>query len=468
MAHPESLGKYTIKTLLGEGAMGVVYKAFDPSIGRLVAIKTIRRAQSQDQHVETSLADRFRNEARAVGRINHPGIVAIYDLGQDGDNAFIVMEYVEGRDLSQILAATPKLPELDVLQIMRQLLDALDCAHQQGVWHRDIKPANLIITTTGQLKVTDFGIARIETAALTMVTSSIGTPGYMAPEQYVGESFDHRVDVFAAGVLLYRMLAGQAPFTGTPEAVMYGIMTKEAPSLSALLGSEMAAFYDPIIARALAKDPSRRYPSATAFWGALRSRISALEGVSNESTVVLHAASIPSERPSANQRSGRLTASGTASQTLPTHWDDVTLVPIQSVLARFVGPMAKVLVRQAAKKCADIPSLISSITQELPSPEDRAKFVEMLQHQTGNVTPGTAALTTGSIGGAGSLLAQHTLEAALTERATQIMTRFIGPIAKIVVKKAAAKSTSVEQFVALLAQELPEGAQRSQLIAELS
>ncbi|MBK9575233.1 MAG: serine/threonine protein kinase [Rhodoferax sp.] len=212
MKHPDHLGKYAITGLLGEGAMGVVYKGYDPGIGRQVAIKTIRKSLSEDRSTEDALSERFRNEARAVGRLNHPGIVAIYDLGEHEDNAFIAMEFVEGRDLSQILAATPNLPEPVILRVMHQLLDALEYAHSQGVWHRDIKPANLIITSAGQLKVTDFGIARIESAALTQVTSTIGTPGYMAPEQYIGESFDHRVDIFAAGVLLYRMLAGQPPF----------------------------------------------------------------------------------------------------------------------------------------------------------------------------------------------------------------------------------------------------------------
>ena len=447
--------------------MGVVYKAFDPGIGRLVALKTIRRALSQDRQAETSLADRFRNEARAVGRINHPGIVAIYELGQDGDNAFIAMEYVEGRDLSHILADNPNLPEADVLQVMHQLLDALECAHQQGVWHRDIKPANLIITTTGQLKVTDFGIARIETAALTMVTSTIGTPGYMAPEQYIGESFDHRVDLFASGVLLYRMLAGQAPFTGTPEAVMYGIMTKDTPSLSPFLPADVAAFYDPIVARALAKDPAQRYPSAAAFREALRHRSSDAAGTSGGSTIIVHAASNPAERPAAAHGAGHQ-ISGLTNQTMLTHWEEATLAPVQAALARFMGPMAKVLVRQAAKKCTELPDLVSLVTQDIPSAVDRARFLEMLHHQTGHSTSGSGAQTLRATGGVTGSQVKQALAAPLIERATLVMTRHMGPIAKIIVKKSAAKAASAEQFVALLAQELPEGPQRTQFIAELS
>ena len=466
MAHPEQLGKYTIKTLLGEGAMGVVYKAYDPGIGRLVAIKTIRRGSSKDREAEISLAERFRNEARAVGRINHPGIVAIYELGQDGDCSFIVMEFVEGRDLSQILATNPKLPEPDVLQVMQQLLDALGCAHQHGVWHRDIKPANLIITPSGQVKVTDFGIARIETVALTLVTSTIGTPGYMAPEQYIGESFDHRVDLFAAGVLLYRMLAGQAPFLGTPEQVMYGVMSKDAPSLSQFLPNEAAAFYDPIISCALAKDPSKRYASATAFRDALRQRKAASSAAVGQPSTIVEAVNAKANL-SEGEWGGR-SSSGQTSQTMLTNWDEAQLTPIQSALARFMGPMAKVLVRQAAKKCSDLSSLIAMVKQDIPEPQDRLRFEELVQQQTGRTGALSAIPTSSAPGLPTTSMAKQTLEAPLMERATLVLTRHIGPIAKVVVKKAAAKSVSADEFIALLAQELPEGPLRRKFMSDLS
>ncbi len=468
MAHPEQLGKYTIKTLLGEGAMGVVYKAYDPGIGRMVAIKTIRRSHTKDAAAQASLADRFRNEARAVGRINHPGIVAIYELGQDGDNAFIVMEFVDGRDLSQILATNPILPEPDVLQVMQQLLDALACAHQHGVWHRDIKPANLIITPTGQVKITDFGIARIESVSLTLVTSTIGTPGYMAPEQYIGETFDHRVDLFAAGVLLYRMLTGHAPFTGTPEQVMYGIMSKDAPSLTQFLSAEVAGFYDPIISSALAKDPAHRFPTAIAFRDALCRRRADSGVAGGQATTIIEAVSAKAGLPMAGEGRGRPSASSLTSQTLLTNWDDLQLAPVQSALARFMGPMAKVLVRQAAKKCTDLPTLISLVKQEIPDSQDRIRFLELVQQQTGTSVPLSAAASTPPISDATGARTSQTLAAPLIERATMILTRHIGPIAKILVKKAAARSASADEFIGLLAQELPDGSQRSKFVLELS
>jgi len=469
MAHPEYLGKYTIKTLLGEGAMGVVYKAFDPSIGRLVAIKTIRQALSQDRSAETSLADRFRNEARAVGRLSHPNIVAIYDMGQEADNAYIVMEYVEGRDLSKILEAAPNLPEADVLDVMRQLLDALECAHRQGVWHRDIKPANLIISAAGQLKVTDFGIARIESAALTMVTTTIGTPGYMAPEQYTGEAIDHRIDIFAAGVLLYRLLAGKAPFTGTPEAVMYGIMTKDPAPLGQFLAPDAAAFYDAVLARAMAKNPAQRFATAAAFSEALRARSAAAHESSGQTTIVSRVAQEAAHEPASRHAFG-FGSGALASTTSVTHWEDATLARVQAALARYMGPMAKVQVRQAARKCSNLPDLVALLAQDMPDPQQRTSFIEQLQTQYAATLLGTTSLSAGSATAASGAGAPGlpVVPAELIDLATRVMTRLMGPIAKIVVKKMAARAQSRQQFLALLAQELPQGPKRDQLLSELS
>jgi len=227
---PERIGKYTISAVLGRGSMGTVYKGFDPHIHRPVAIKTIHRELLGDSGAADSVAARFRNEAKAVGRIQHPGVVAIYDFGEDGDVTFIAMEFVDGRTLDDILAVPQMLSEANVLAVMDQLLEALSVAHAQGVWHRDIKPANLIVTRQGQVKLTDFGIARLEDANLTQVSSMIGTPAYMAPEQFIGQGIDHRADLFACGVLLYRMLTGRRAFTGATQEVMYKILNEHPPA----------------------------------------------------------------------------------------------------------------------------------------------------------------------------------------------------------------------------------------------
>ncbi len=197
MAHPEKLGKYRVTGVLGEGAMGIVYKGFDPDIRREVAIKTMRVAADADAGQGVSYADRFRNEAQAAGRLQHPGIVAVYDFGRDAGVDYIAMEYVRGNTLSryitQAVSEQLDINDDDVASIIGQLLEALDHAHAQGVWHRDIKPSNLIITPSGKVKVSDFGIARIENADLTQAASLIGTPAYMAPERFQGLPMDRRV-----------------------------------------------------------------------------------------------------------------------------------------------------------------------------------------------------------------------------------------------------------------------------------
>jgi serine/threonine protein kinase len=288
---PERIGKYPISAVLGHGAMGVVYKGFDPHIHRPVAIKTIHKDLLGDEAVHASIAARFRNEAQAVGRLQHPGIVAIYEFGEDDATAYIAMEFVEGKNLDQVLAATPVLPEAQVRRIMDQLLDALECAHRAGVWHRDIKPANLILTAAGQVKLTDFGIARIENIGLTQVASMIGTPGYMAPEQYIGEGIDHRADLFAAGVLLYRLLTGVQPFSGAAETVMYKIMNEQPKPPSEVSGGGLSGVYDALMLKALAKGAENRFQSAQAFRQALLASAThpqaAYPGGANDATVIV-------------------------------------------------------------------------------------------------------------------------------------------------------------------------------------
>ncbi|HEX7689724.1 MAG TPA: serine/threonine-protein kinase, partial [Burkholderiaceae bacterium] len=267
---PERIGKYEITQVLGQGSMGVVYKALDPHIQRPVAIKVIHKALLGDSGEARAIAARFLNEAKAVGRIAHPGVVAIYEFGEDAETAYIAMEFVNGRNLDDILAEVPVPTQEQTLHVMDGLLDALSHAHAQGVWHRDVKPANLMIAKGGQVKLTDFGIARVSDANLTQVSSMIGTPSYMSPEQFRGEGIDHRADLFASGVLLYRLLTGKRPFRGSSQEVMYKILQEDAPPPSQVTGGRSAPAFDAVVARAMAKNADDRYPSADAMRQALR------------------------------------------------------------------------------------------------------------------------------------------------------------------------------------------------------
>jgi serine/threonine-protein kinase len=471
MTHPERLGKYPITGILGKGAMGVVYKAFDPVISRPVAIKTIHKALIGQDLSGSSTTARFKNEARAVGRMAHPNIVSIYEYGEDEDTAYIAMEYVEGRTLSQILQATPQLPECDILTLMDQLLAALECAHRHGVWHRDIKPANLIVTNAGQLKVTDFGIARIEAVVLTQITSTIGTPGYMAPEQYIGENVDHRVDIFASGVLLYGMLVGRPPFMGSAESVMYKVVNEHPPLPSKVPEAGRPEFYDAIIAKALAKKPADRYANVTAFRQALAKRDpGAVEDTGETTVIVVRDGAGPAivagvlDTPSNLPRSTSTTIPG---------WDPATLHQIELALASFVGPMAKVLVRQAAKTHFDLAGLTSAIDQHLPNDADRQRFHAKLGG-TGTGASGTGSKLTaaqarpGTAPGSapGSAIGQP-LSPEAVAAALRVLTHHMGPIASVVVKKAAAKTQSLAQFHALLAEQVNAGPERDKFLAEL-
>jgi serine/threonine protein kinase/osmotically-inducible protein OsmY len=269
MNHPQRLGKYQITDVLGKGAMGVVYKAHDPDIQRAVAIKTIRRELVEDDGRAGMVMARFKNEARAAGRLSHPGIVAVYDYGEAEDVAFIAMEFVEGNSLRAYFGRETRFEERDVVSLMAQLLDALQHAHEQGVWHRDVKPANIIIMNSGKLKVADFGIARIDSSSLTQVGAVMGSPGYMAPEQYKGDTVDWRADIFAAGVMLYQLLTETRPFTGSAEQLAYKVCYQTPPPPSVVAPGRELERYDPVVAKALSKVPEERYASAADFKAAI-------------------------------------------------------------------------------------------------------------------------------------------------------------------------------------------------------
>jgi serine/threonine-protein kinase len=445
MSHPTRLGKYPITAVLGQGAMGVVYQAEDPVIGRRVAIKTVHKRLLDDDG-GADFAERFRNEARSAGRLSHPHIVAVHEYGEDDETAFIVMEFVEGRTLAQQLGERPLPAEAQLLRWMDQLLDALDCAHRHGIWHRDVKPANLIVTPTSQVKVTDFGIARIASAALTLTGAAIGTPGYMAPEQVLGEAIDQRVDIFAAGVLLYRMLAGRPPFSGSAEAVMHQLFHLTPAPPSQVEGSGRDARFDAVVARAMARDADARFASAAEF----RQALAAAAG--GATTVVA---------PIAARRSAAASTGPQApTATQVTGWDAAALAPMEAALATLIGPLAKVLVRQAARSSTDFDGLAARVAEHIADAGQRQAFVARFAAAPAVASAAEHAPTTGGV-------ATAALSTAVVEHATRVLTTHMGPIARIVVKKASAKAASREQFFRLLVDETTAGADRVKLLAEL-
>lgn len=267
---PKQLGKYEIRGELGRGAMGVVYEGWDPAIGRRVALKTVRKDQLDGSEAEQILS-RFKREAQAAGRLNHPNVVAVYEYGEDSDGtAFIAMEYVEGRELKDFFDRQERFPLSEAVRLMDELLAALAHAHAHGIVHRDVKPANFFVLADGRAKIGDFGIARIESSNLTQVGSVLGTPAYMSPEQFMGQPVDGRSDLFSAGVILYQFLTGEKPFAGQLTTIMHKVL-REDPIAPSELNVQVPPAFDALVRKALAKRPEERFQSAAEFAAALRS-----------------------------------------------------------------------------------------------------------------------------------------------------------------------------------------------------
>ena len=256
-----SIGRYEILEEIGRGAMGVVYKARDPQIDRIVAIKTISLLDLEPAD-EKEYRERFQQEARTAGRLSHPGIVAVFDVGSDPEtNApYIVMEYIAGSSLSKLLTEDHgKLPLEPALQMVQEVAEALNYAHSEGVTHRDVKPANILLTPEGRAKLADFGIARLDQSHLTLPGRLMGSPAYMAPEQMKGEEVDGRSDLFSLGVVLYRLSTGYRPFQGNTTATVCYKLLRQDPLPPSALNAELPPALDDFLSRAMAKDPSQRF-----------------------------------------------------------------------------------------------------------------------------------------------------------------------------------------------------------------
>jgi len=271
----QQLGRYEILAELGRGAMGAVFRARDPRIDRIVAIKTIAVAGVDTAGLE-DYRQRFFREAQAAGRLAHPGIVTIFDvdfdagIGTDGaatQTPFIVMEFVDGKPLDELVAAAPGqvLPQDMALSLIQQIADALNYAHSNGIIHRDIKPANIIVTHDGRAKIADFGIAKLEQTEATLPGHLLGTPAYMSPEQLNGKTIDGRSDLFSLAVIAYWLVTGKKPFDGkTITDICVQVVTKE-PDPATVVVPGLGANFDYVLAKALAKDPAQRYQRGKDF-----------------------------------------------------------------------------------------------------------------------------------------------------------------------------------------------------------
>jgi serine/threonine protein kinase len=311
----KTLGRYNIERTLGKGAMGVVYEGIDPKLNRRVAIKTILKSHL-DPDTAKDYSMRFSREAQAVARLNHPHIVQVYDFAEEGDVAYLVMEFIRGKELKNFFDANERFDIKEAVRIMCELLDALDFAHNAGIIHRDIKPANVMLDAQARTKLTDFGVARVQDsdrtqAERTQAGTMVGTPAYMSPEQITGGTIDKRSDVFSAGIILYQFLTGEKPFTGGGAWTIAKKIIQEDPPAPSSLNNAVTPFFDAVVNKALSKNAETRYQSAKDFGVALRR---ALEGRGEEEdadkTIVGEMSAPPSMRTAPQPRPAAAVGSG--------------------------------------------------------------------------------------------------------------------------------------------------------------
>ena len=442
---PPHIGRYRLTKTLGRGAMGVVYLGYDEAIDRQVAIKTIHRALLEGEDGAEWL-ERFRREVRAAGRCLHPNIVTVFEFGEEKGIPYIVMEYVQGRELRDYLKERQPLPLANAVAVAVQVLHALDHAHACGVVHRDIKPGNIILLPDGQVKVSDFGIARMEAASgMTQHGMTVGTPAYMAPEQFGGREVDRRADLYATGVVLFETLTGVRPFAGgSASDLMYKVL-HDSPQPVTRVNPRLPTELDAVLAKALAKSADQRFQNAGEFIAALEKlRLVEREVTVDGSTLIRVAPVQAPEPPPSN---------------VPAGWDPVMLAQAERFLTEILGPVAKVLVRRTALQVSSPAELVQRLRASVPNEPDRLLFERRMRGVLGGTIGG--AKTMGSTSAASQMSASlGSFDQATLETARRDLAVYLGPIAKVLVKQAAIKAGTPLELYQRLAEHIPAAADR--------
>ena len=497
-AAPAQLGQYPLLSVIGTGSMGIVYKSCDPRRSCPIALKTIRR-ELLDDEIENFPA-RFRMEAQAAGALTHPCIVGVYEYGEAEGYAYIAMEYVEGHSLRDCFESNVRFNIEQAVNILAQLLEALQYAHDRGVWHRDVKPANILLMRNGQVKVTDFGIARVESLNLAQADTIMGTPGFIAPEAYLGEGLDHRIDLFAAGAVLYHLLAGVPPFVGTPEKIMFKACYESSLPVSVVARQASLRRFDAVVLKALARRPEDRFASATEFLEALQLAQAGAPASADETVIVPRRPAQPNRadetlivprrsdpddanltilrpspadspiteplsppqtlQPDADNVPPRQLQSINTPAAVP-GWNPQVLTRLEKELARFMGPIARVLVRGAARETSDFAALIQLLAAKISSLPDREAFLRAAGVELAQ--PARSDSNTEVPASSGAPLTPEYIV-----RASRLLAVHLGPIATILAKRAAQPSSSQEQFVAALAAYLSNDRDRARFLKALA
>lgn len=427
------IGKYRIDGVLGEGAMGLVYAGMDPDIERPVAIKTIHQ-HLLDAVGSQEWLDRFAREARAAGRVIHPNLVTIFDFLQENNVPYIVMERIRSTTLEDRQFGEGNMALEEVHAIMSQILAGLNCIHAAGIVHRDLKPANVMLTDEGGVKLTDFGIARLTSMDATGA-GMIGTPSYMAPEQLMGGEVDARADIYAAGVVLYEMLTGRKPYKGGGIEALFGALRDSRISPPSEFVKTLSPDLDHVVLQAMSIEPDNRFHDANAM------RV-ALAGVlpTADSTGLINMTPVAT-RPSTR---------GSVSTSMVDRLSSQTFLAVEKQLTASLGPMGRVIVRRAAERSSSAKELIEIVLGEFSDAGERsevkAAIESVIEADASQLVPKTAATSNLSEAAVQTVLAQLKIH--------------LGPIAKVLVARAAADATSLEDLADKVADHLDDETER--------
>jgi serine/threonine-protein kinase len=403
--------------------MGVVYQAHDPVIDRRVAIKLVL-ARLLEAEERDDFLERFRREAQAAGRCVHTNIVTVFDYALHDGSPYLAMEFVEGSSLARGGMAGNALPPAQAAAIVQQILAGLQAAHAQGVVHRDIKPANILLTEQGHVKITDFGVARLVRSGLTQYGTIVGTLSYMSPEQCRGEAVDQRADLFSTACILHELLFCARPFPGQHEAEVMQRLLNEPPFTPA--GHHVPAALLKVVRQGLEKDPDKRFASAAAMEAALRAALADAGAPEASDTTVLHV------QPRAAAPA----------------FDPAALAEMERHLAAYLGPIARAVVQSAARRAPSLEALRDMVAHDIEKPLDRDLFLR-------------AATKTGATQAAATGATSPAVSAAVLAAAQKELARFIGPIASVIVRRAAPKAASSVALWESLATHIEKPADRA-------
>lgn len=426
---PRRLGKYRINGVLGEGAMGIVYGGHDPDIDRPVAIKTIHKHLIAAAGGEDWLA-RFAREAKAAGRVLHPNLVTIFDYLELSGVPYLVMEQLHASTLEDRLAQPAALAMSEVSHILSQILDGLSCIHAAGIVHRDMKPANVMLTDDLSVKLTDFGIARM-TAMDKTGAGMVGTPHYMAPEQFSGANIDARADIYATGVVLYEILTGQRPFEGGGlEAILQASKNTPPPAPSAIV-PDLSPALDAVVRTAMSVSADDRFASADDMKAALISAFEGTQGV------------VPG---------GAKRSPTAATPTMLSRMSAATLTQVEQNLVTRIGPIGQVLARRAAASATNVEELVALVLDELRPGEERNAMDRALR-----------GLLASGVGPANARIPQADLA-----RLSQLLMPHLGPISNVLVSRAAQNADALAPLIQTLADSIPDTQARQAFVTAAS